>query len=202
MKDEYYKNINEFILRGTEDKAILLIHGFSGSPADMKGIGDYLNSKGFTVLACRLAGHGTNKDDLRKTNYQDWINSAQEAYLKLQNEFNHIDIVGHSLGSLIAINIALKFEVKKLALLAPAFREESLSTKMLNIIYHFYGNYKMYDEKSLNPFKSPYTIVSYPSIYTKSVYDLYKLIRKTYKLNWEKVFLLNFFMDKKIRIYL
>ena len=48
----------EFFLPGTNGGAVLLIHGYTGTPAEMRPLGDYLQQLGYTVLGVRLAGHG------------------------------------------------------------------------------------------------------------------------------------------------
>ncbi len=42
----------------------LLIHGYTGSPPEMRLIGDYLHERGLTVLGPLLPGHGTNVADM------------------------------------------------------------------------------------------------------------------------------------------
>lgn len=52
-----------FFLPGGE-KGVLLIHGFTGLPAELLLMGEALNKQGFTVLGVRLAGHGTTVEDM------------------------------------------------------------------------------------------------------------------------------------------
>ena len=35
----------------------LLIHGFTGTPKEMRPLGDFLADKGYSVLGIRLSGH-------------------------------------------------------------------------------------------------------------------------------------------------
>ena len=55
---------------------VLLIHGFTGLPAELRLLGAYLNERGFTVLAIRLAGHGTTVEDLSRMEHEDWTPCA------------------------------------------------------------------------------------------------------------------------------
>ncbi|MEJ5224047.1 MAG: hypothetical protein WHV44_06280, partial [Anaerolineales bacterium] len=44
---------------------VLLIHGFTGTPKEMRWMGEYLNEKhGFTCLGVRLTGHATRPEDM------------------------------------------------------------------------------------------------------------------------------------------
>ena len=51
---------------------VLLVHGFTGSPASMRPWGEFLNSKGYTVRVPLLPGHGTQPEDLNKVKWQEW----------------------------------------------------------------------------------------------------------------------------------
>lgn len=55
---------NPFFLKGLKTApAILLIHGYTGSPRDMIWLGHQLNEAGYNIYIPRLPGHGTNKND-------------------------------------------------------------------------------------------------------------------------------------------
>ena len=51
---------------------IALIHGFTGSPASLRPLGELLARRGFTVEVPRLPGHGTTWRDMLRTRYDDW----------------------------------------------------------------------------------------------------------------------------------
>ena len=59
---------------------VLLIHGFTGLPAELRLLGEYLNARGFTVLAIRLAGHGTTVEDLSRMEHEEWMDSVRDGY--------------------------------------------------------------------------------------------------------------------------
>ena len=49
-----------FLLEGKNNKAVLLLHGYTGAPSEMRPLGDYLHALGYTVSCVRLPGHGTS----------------------------------------------------------------------------------------------------------------------------------------------
>ncbi|MCH8176932.1 MAG: alpha/beta hydrolase, partial [Proteobacteria bacterium] len=73
---------NWFFLKSPSDSAsaVLLIHGFLSSPAEMRSLGDRLHRQGHHVLGVRLKGHGTSPWDLRDRNWQDWQASVAPGY--------------------------------------------------------------------------------------------------------------------------
>ena len=108
-----------FFLPGSRDTGVLLVHGYTGSPAEMRLLGDYLNEKGgYTVLGVRLAGHGTNVKELEQTTWPDWYKAVEEGVKELNQRCRHVYIAGQSMGGLLAIKAAAEFKIEKLALLA------------------------------------------------------------------------------------
>ena len=84
----------------------LLIHGFSGSPPEMRPMGNYLARQGLTVLGPKLAGHGTTPEDMARTRWSDWVASAEEGLSELQRRCTRVFIAGMSLGGLITLHLA------------------------------------------------------------------------------------------------
>lgn len=110
-----------FLLKGNST-GVLLIHGFTGSPAELILLGEYLNRAGFTVLGMRLAGHGTSERDIIRTTKYDWLDSVLDGYAILKNICEKIFVVGHSMGGLLALKLASLYDVGKIvSLAAPIF---------------------------------------------------------------------------------
>ena len=120
-----------FLLRGNKT-GVLLIHGFTGSPAELLPLGNFLNREGFTVLAVRLAGHGTSERDLIRTNRGDWFNSVLDGYALLKNFCDKIFVIGHSMGALLSLKLATIKNFDKLVTISPPFFiDESLHVELL-----------------------------------------------------------------------
>ena len=101
---------------------VLLLHGFTGSPADLLLLGRALARQGFTVLAPRLAGHGTTEEDLSRQTAEDWLDSARDGYALLAGCCKKISIVGHSMGGVLALLLAAECDVHRIVSLAtPVF---------------------------------------------------------------------------------
>ena len=58
---------------------VLLVHGFTGSPASLRPLSEMLARRGFTVELLRLPGHGTHFRDLMATRYEDWRGEVERA---------------------------------------------------------------------------------------------------------------------------
>jgi len=79
-----------------------------------------LNEQGLTVHVPRLPGHGTNREDFRRTGWRDWLRRSIDAYLDLRSRYDEVCLGGLSMGGLLAIVLAGRFPVNRLALFAPA----------------------------------------------------------------------------------
>lgn len=86
--------------------AVLLVHGFLASPAEMKPLADQLNHAAIPFLAQRLDGHGTSPWDLHTATAQDWIDSVQRGVRLLSEVAERIVIVGFSTGGTVCLTAA------------------------------------------------------------------------------------------------
>lgn len=113
-----YEPIKEIFLKGG-DTGILLIHGYAASSLTMKPIAYALNKYGFTVYCPLLPGHGTNPEDLEKVYMEDYYNYIEKAYKKFHKKTSKIVVVGHSLGSLLAIRLSKNHKMEAVILISP-----------------------------------------------------------------------------------
>lgn len=89
----------------------LLIHGFTGAPKEMRTLGEYLHSRGHTVLGIRLPGHATNPADMLRTHWQDWTAAVEDGYNLLKGCTDHLFMAGLSMGGALALQHAARFPV-------------------------------------------------------------------------------------------
>jgi carboxylesterase len=85
---------------------VLLIHGLTGTPTEMRFVAKGLNRAGFTVYGMQLAGHCGDEEDLLKTGWHDWYRSVGEAADRLRKDVDHMFVAGLSMGSLLALKLA------------------------------------------------------------------------------------------------
>lgn len=102
------KGAEAFYLEGNET-GILLCHGFNGTPQSVRELGEFFHKFGFTVLALRLKGHGTNIYDMEQTKFTDWIDNIEASYLELKKSCRDIFVVGQSMGGALSLQLAAKY---------------------------------------------------------------------------------------------
>jgi len=111
-----------FDLAGGPD-AVLLLHGFTGSPFEMRYIAERLHGAGMRCLGPIMAGHGGDARVLARTPRGEWIARARDELFRLDGA-RRTFVVGCSMGALVALALAHEqpARVDGVALLAPAMR--------------------------------------------------------------------------------
>jgi carboxylesterase len=109
--------------RGEGDLTAILVHGFTGSPLEMRWLGEELARRGFRAVGVRLPGHGLDPLALERADAFDWINEARAALLATP-QGKPAFLVGLSMGAMIAAILAADHptRVTGVALLAPPLR--------------------------------------------------------------------------------
>jgi len=85
---------------------VLLIHGLTGTPNEMRTVGKGLHRAGFTVYGMQLAGHCGDVDDLVRTGWKDWYASVLEGVDRLRRDVDHCFVAGLSMGAVLALKAA------------------------------------------------------------------------------------------------
>jgi carboxylesterase len=91
----------EHALRGA-----LVVHGFTGTPFEVRGLGEALAARGFAVEGPRLAGHAGSTADLQASRWPDWVASAERALEALGQRCRRVAVCGLSMGALVALELA------------------------------------------------------------------------------------------------
>jgi carboxylesterase len=85
---------------------VLLLHGFTGSPASLRPWGEHLAVEGFTASVPRLPGHGTTWQELNGTQWQDWYAEASRSLDELLECCDEVFVAGLSMGGCLALRLA------------------------------------------------------------------------------------------------
>lgn len=112
---------NGLNLPGTNGQAIILIHGLTGTPNEMRFLANFLNREGFTVFCPRLANHGAPLDILKKTKWQAFYQTVRACFLANRGKYDKIYAGGLSMGALLALLLADEFkdEISGVSCLSP-----------------------------------------------------------------------------------
>lgn len=101
-------------------EAVLLIHGYTGTPRDMNYLADRLAATGRAVSIPRLPGAATDMEDLSRTTRHMWRRHVLGAWQDLKSRYDHVSVVGFSMGGVLALDLASRVTLDRVAVLAPA----------------------------------------------------------------------------------
>jgi carboxylesterase len=121
--------------------SVLLVHGFSGTPYEMRYLGERLNAAGARVLGVRLAGHAGTPEELGASTHDNWYESVIGGLEQLREYGDPIVVAGLSMGALLSTRLALdqREAIAGLALIAPAFFIDFPRRALLGLIELFGG---------------------------------------------------------------
>ena len=124
---------------GDAEVAVLLLHGFTGSPWELRPVGESLAARGVHVRCPRLPGHGTTPEAMLFAGLTQWLDAATEALGSLGGA-KKVVLVGLSMGGLLAMVLAARNpRVRGLVLLAPALELKAFGPRLLRRIRHLPG---------------------------------------------------------------
>lgn len=99
----------------------LLVHGFTGTPKEMRWMGEYLSQRGIAALGVRLAGHATQPEDLAHVRWQDWLASVEDGWHLLRGACERVFIAGLSMGGVLALLLAARTPVSGVIAMSTPF---------------------------------------------------------------------------------
>jgi carboxylesterase len=179
MNDSIRPGAGEFLLPGSRDYGVLLIHGFTGAPPEMRLLGDRLHEEGgLTVLGVRLTGHGTTVEDLEQATCADWIADVENGYVRLTQRCRHVFVCGLCLGALLAARLAAERPVERLALLSMPVYLYDQRSHIAGFLVHFI---KRLRKRNLFYDVPPEYLQGYKEMPTRPIPGLLRLLRRCKK---------------------
>jgi len=118
--------------------AALLCHGFTGSPASLRPVGDALGAAGVAVDLPRLPGHGTSLAEMRPTRWADWFAVVERSLFGLAQRYATVVVVGLSMGGALALRLAELYghRLAGLVLINPAVASSDRRLRFLPLLRH------------------------------------------------------------------
>jgi carboxylesterase len=157
---------------------VLLVHGFTGSPASMRPWGEFVHSKGYSVRVPLLPGHGTHPEHLNKVKWQEWPAKVEFELSELRKSCDVIFLVGLSMGGGTVLNVAASHNeaVKGLILVNPMIHVKGVPVELA----FFLSRLQKMRTSVGDDIKRPgVTEWGYDALPTRGVYQLLKMLRIT-----------------------
>ncbi|KWX06652.1 hypothetical protein TR75_05245 [Hydrogenibacillus schlegelii] len=155
---------------------LLILHGFAGTPSEMRPMGAFFHRLGYTVHAPLLPGHGETPEALRRTRWTDWVDGARAATLRLAEAApGGVVVAGLSMGGAIALLLARELAPRAAVVLAAPLRFRDRRAYLAPLVHRF-SPYRPREGK-----KPPHIeahLVPYDRIPLRSVAELWRLLNR------------------------
>ncbi len=162
---------------------VLLIHGFTGSPPEMRLVGDYLNARGLAVSAPLLPGHGTDVDDMNRHCWSEWTAHVEQALGDLQSRCSTVFVGGLSMGSLLTLYLsAYHPELPGAILYSPAVVVADRLIYLTPILKYLIRKRPRSGESDLTDPEADLRLWSYEEEPVPAAHEILKLIRRVRRL--------------------
>ncbi|HDZ85251.1 MAG TPA: alpha/beta fold hydrolase [Candidatus Moranbacteria bacterium] len=171
-----------FYFEGNNGKAVLLIHGWTCTPYEVRRLGKYLNENGYTVYGPMLRGHGTVPKDIENVKWNEWLEDIEKEFLKLREKYEKVYVGGTSLGANITMLLAEKYSDAAALILMAApykFKLEKLSEIIARIVVKFQRYRKKTYPPTLGAARTITRLISYQTYPVKSIFQAFELVKKS-----------------------
>ena len=136
MSDFYSTPDHQPFALGSGTVGALLIHGFPGTPAEMRPLGKNLAAAGWAAYGPLLPGFGPQISTLAQKTRHDWLTAARNQWQQIQAQHDTAVLIGFSMGGALALNLAAEQPPDFLVLLAPFWRFAGWQGKLLPLVKH------------------------------------------------------------------
>jgi len=101
-KPKFYEN-------SASSDIVVFIHGFMGSPRQFDSLAEAVHRQGYSAATLLLPGHGSTARDFGSGTFERWQSHVDAEIERYSCNFSNIWLTGHSMGGLLAINTAVRY---------------------------------------------------------------------------------------------
>ena len=126
-----------FALPGAGRAAALCLHGLTGTPYEMRTIGEALSAAGIAAQGPALPGHNETPERLARVSHEEWIAAGRQALARLRALHARVFVVGLSMGGLVALVLAAEERVDAAIVVGVPLRLRQRAVRLVPIAKRF-----------------------------------------------------------------
>lgn len=188
-----------FTFEGGGDRAVLLLHGFTGNSADVRMLGRYLQKRGYTSHAPHMKGHGVAPERLFEASPEDWWKDVVAGYEHLKSlGYEKIAVGGLSLGGVFSLKLGYTYPVKGIIpMCAPVeIRGEDI---MYEGVMRYAREFKEYEDKTTDVIEQELSMLGdSPRMTIRALKQLLKEVRSNIDMIYTPTFVIQARLDQMI----
>jgi carboxylesterase len=103
---------------GGTGPAVLCLHGFTGTPYEVRHPAEALAERGFACLGPALPGHCETPEQLNRTRRGEWVEASLAGFDRLAATHSRVYVMGLSMGALLGLWVCAQRSVPGALILA------------------------------------------------------------------------------------
>ncbi|MFN2582600.1 MAG: alpha/beta hydrolase [Candidatus Dormibacteria bacterium] len=120
---------------GDGSRGVLLVHGFAGTPPELRRLGEHLAANGWYCFAPALPGHALTPEDLHHSTWREWAAAVRAGLDEVAARCAGVAVAGQSMGGALALHCAATdMRVQAVASLATPVRLPGQLQHLLPVI--------------------------------------------------------------------
>jgi carboxylesterase len=139
-----------FALQASPHHALLLVHGFGGTPHEMLPLGQALHQNNYTTHGILLDGFGRNITQLEQYTGAHWLQQISRYYQELSKTHKSVSLIGFSMGGALCMQVASIIKPPTLILVNPFWKLNSILWQALPILKFVVPTFKPFQISKVN----------------------------------------------------
>jgi esterase/lipase len=135
---------------GDSDRRALFVHGFPGTPAELKSLAETLVERGWQVSVPLLPGFGKDIINLAHKGHKDWLGKVNSEFETLKKGSEHMLLVGFSMGGALSLTSSVTLKPDQLILLAPFSKLPDWREKLLPAVKYILPELRPFEKADFN----------------------------------------------------
>ncbi|MGJ3237837.1 MAG: alpha/beta hydrolase [Anaerolineae bacterium] len=134
-----------FHWNGANQRSVaLLVHGFPGTPSEMRPIAEVFHGMGWAVRGVLLPGFGRDIETILERTHEDWVSAVGAELFALKQAYQRVILIGFSMGGAIVMTLADRHQVDGIVLFSPFVEVDHLLWKALPVVRFFVPKIKIF----------------------------------------------------------
>ena len=131
------ENAFDFAPKTETGGAALCIHGLTGTPYEVRSLGEALVGQGIRAVGPLLPGHGSRPEKLSTISWEDWVGAVHLNYENLRANYDHVVVIGLSLGGLLSLELASSEAVDGLVVIGAPLSLKKPIPQLVGLVKYF-----------------------------------------------------------------
>ena len=128
---------------GSSMQRVVMVHGFPGTPAELRALGERIAARGWEARGILLPGFGPEIAELGERTRSDWLDAVLGALDSAREGAERVVVLGFSMGAALALAAARKRpDLNGAVLLAPFHGLQDWRARFLPVLAPFFPRLK------------------------------------------------------------